>query len=812
MLPRQKLPLSQKGKKWREDCVNYYETLSYTNYSGNRSSNYRKLVNYDLFNGRFNAKDLQYVCNPLGLTTGQEYPARMEHYDIISPAINVLLGEELSRPDNARVISESTDVISRKTDIIKQKIRQKLEELFLAEVDPASIDPENPPKFEELEQYNNYNFEDLVESQANKILRNLKRKLDTKVLFNRGWKDALIAAEEIYWIGLTNGEPDVRRCNPTNINVVLGNDSDYIDDAIAVIETRLLTVPQILDEFGDDLSDSEIKKLEELAQNGGNKFPNSMNQFQIGPDGVDYGSTALNGNSLNNTYNAMAIRVVRVEWMSMRKIGTYKYKDESGLEQEVVVDEMFTLSEDDKLVGNTVEWYWINEAWEGTKIGLDMYVNIQPKLNQRRSIENPYKTRLGYSGLIYNATNSVSVSLIDRMKPYQYLYNILMYRLELAFASDMGKIFLMDMAQIPRSEGIDTDQWLYYLKAMKIAFVNNFEEGKNKFTGQRSNFNQFQSIDMSLANSIQQYINSLEYIKQQIFFISGVDLTRLGQQSADAGLGTSQLNLQQSANVTKPLVEAHNSVKERVYTALIECAKIAYREGKISQYVLDDMSIELLEITAEIENADFSVYVSNSVRDQQTLDAMKQLFNSALQYDKVVLSDIAKVLQSNSVTDIQRMLERSEKSKYERDAQAMNAQQETAQQQMMVQKQIHDEQLMEKQKDRDLEQYIADSNNDTKIRLAEINVYARQQDLDLDKNGIPDNMEIAKQALSEREAASKEFIESQKLRMKQDETNIKLSLEQEKLRLKEKDIDTKLKIAQENKTKSELSKSKKPKK
>lgn len=787
MLPKQKLPITQKGKKWREECVRYFENLSYTNYSGNRATNYRKLINYDLFNGRFNKSDLAYVCEPLGLTTAdRQFPAQLQHYDIISPAIQTLIGEEMARPDNAMVIAENKDVINQKKKTAKDKILGVLQQLLMAEIDPKSIDPNNPPKLEEIEKYANYNFQDMLESQANKILKHLKRKLNTKQIFNKGWKDALIAGEEIYWTGIVNGEPVIRRANPVNLNVVLANDSDFVDDALAVIEVRLMTVPQIIDEFGDDLTDTQIKNLEDQAKDPMNRFPMNKN-FSLGPDGVDNTSNypLFSSQVIQNNQNSMSVRVVRIEWIGMKQVGIYNYIDENGEYQSTMVDESFVLSENDKMIGNTVEWFWINEAWEGTKIGNDMYLNIQPKPNQRRRLDNPYVTRLGYSGLIYNATNSISVSLIDRLKPYQYLYNILMYRLELAFASDMGKIFLMDLAQIPRSEGINVEQWMYYLKAMKIGFINNFEEGKGKFTGQRSNFNQFQSIDLSLANTIQQYINTLDFIKQQVFFLSGVDLSRLGQTSTDAAVGVNQMNLQQSANVTRPWVDGHNAVKERVYTALLECAKIAYRNGMEAQYVLDDMSIDMLSIEGpEIENAEFGVFVSNSPRDKETLDTLKGLFNTALQQDKATLSDIARILQNDSISDVTRHLEKSEQAKFQRDAEAQKMNNETAKQQMAMQDKIHQEDLADKQADRDLQQYIADSNNATKIQVAEIGVFSRQENLDTNGNGIPDPVELANLSLKERELASKQFMEQSKHLHDKEKSNKEHELKKQELELK----------------------------
>ena len=173
-----------------------------------------------------------------------------------------------------------------------------------------------------------------------------------------------------------------------------------------------------------------------------------------------------------------------------------------------------------------IKWDWVNEYWEGTKIGEDIYVGIRAKPNQRRSMENPALCKSGYVGYLYNARNAQSVSMIDRMKPYQYMYNILMYRTELAFAKSKGKLALMDIAQIPRSEGWDVDTWLYYLESMGIMFINSKEEGDQ---GQPSNFNQFQAIDLSMGNYINQHVQMLQQIKSEVEELCGVSRQRMGQ-------------------------------------------------------------------------------------------------------------------------------------------------------------------------------------------------------------------------------------------------------------------------------------------
>lgn len=807
-LPKQRVPLSQKNEQWKRDTMNYYIAMSYTTATGNRTSNYNKLINYDLFNGKFNKADLEYVCNPLGLANN-EFPASLQHYDVISKPIELLISDEANRPDNQMAISESAADLNRKQGALKEKINALLQQQLLGAIDPSTIDPNNPPPTPaEILKHEKYTPSDLIESKANKILKNLKRKLTTKEIFKKGWKDVMIAGEEIYWTGISNGEPITRRCNPVNITPVLDADSDFLDDAIAVIETRLLSPNTVVDELGDKLTPKEVEQIESMTRQYSNGYNNHMDNnptFTLTANGVVDSNNGSFGQSGSNQH---LIRVCRVEWMSMKKMFYITYTDEDGIPVETIVDEGFKKSIFIQQYPDlTVEEFWINEAWEGIKIGGDLYIDVKPKPNQRRRIDNPYVCKLGYTGYIYNATNSQSVSLIDRLKPYQYLYNILMYRLELAFASDQGKIFLMDLAQIPRSEGIDIEKWLYYLKAMKIGFINSFEEGKKgQATGKFSNFNQFQSIDLSLANTIQQYIQSLEYIHQQVYFISGVSPQRLGSIQSKELVGNVERSIEQSSLITEHYFDLHDEVKRRTYTALLEVAKIAYRNGKQAQYILDDMGIEMLNIEEfELENSEFGVYMSNSKKDQIIHETLKQNLQIALQTEKVDLSTMVESLINDSNRDIIRLIQTKEQEFYQRKAEEQKQAQQLQDQALAHQSEI-EQFKMDLERDKlDTQVYIADSNNQTKIQVAEISNYFKAADTDSNENGIPDAMEIANHALEQSRLQSDIFknqltesnklkIESDKNKLKAKELDIKIKQESMKSNLEEKKIKSNEKI------------------
>lgn len=792
-LPIQKLPFKKKDDDWKKDTMDYFERMSYSSVASNRTTNYNKKINYDLFNGRFNKADLEYVCNPLGLTEN-EFPATLQHYDIASPSLNLLIGEETKRGDNFIVVSESLSDINRKQEQLKNTIVAALQQKLMGEIDPSTIDPNNPPPTpEQIVKYQKHNITDLIESQANKILKFLRKNLNTKEIFKKGWKDALIAGEEIYWTGISNDDVTLRRCNPLNVTVILDGDTDYVDDALAVVEVRMLAPASIIDEFGSDLTPEQVEKIEALSKRftSGYNLVNNSPTFTLDKTAGVVDTGLSNFSTINTTagsFNSELLRVVRVEWKSFKKLYHLTYLDmETGLPVEQIVDESFDIKVF-KGFNDTakVEEFWINEAWEGIKIGDSIYVNVQPKPNQRRRMDNPYYCKLGYTGLIYNATNSVSVSLLDRIKPYQYLYNIISYRLELAFASDQGRIFLMDLAQVPRSEGMDIERWMYYLKAMKIAFINSFEEGKKGVaTGKLSNFNQFQSIDLSLANQINQYIQTLDYIKSQVAFISGVSPQRLGSINTSELVGNVERSVNQSALITEYLFDSHDEVKRRVYMALVECAKMAYRDGKKVQFVLDDMGIELLDVPElQLENSEFGVYISNATKDQAVVQTLKQLAQAAIQSDKADLSTIIDTIVNDNPRDIIRLLQNNEQAKQQRDAQSAQQQQQMQQQQLEMQMQM-------KQQEMNLKQYEVDSNNQTKIQVAEINAMRSMTGpSDVNENKIPDPMEVANASLKEREIASKSFSEQSKLMQDSAKHNKQMQLKEKEMQMK-KDIEDK---------------------
>jgi len=226
-----------------------------------------------------------------------------------------------------------------------------------------------------------------------------------------------------------------------------------------------------------------------------------------------------------------------------------------------------------------VEYMWINEMWEGVRIGNDLYLNIQPRKNQFRELTNLSECKTGYVGHLYSAKNSRSVSLMDRLVPWLYLYLIVWYRVELLLATNIGRIALVDISLIP--DGWELEKWLYYASSMKIGFVNSFNESMKQRGGNMNQSTQNKSLDLNTGSEIQFYVSLLEFIEKKIEDTSGVPRQRKGEITSSERVGNTERVISTSSNITEPWFKIHDDVKLRCIEAMLKvCQDVISERGE----------------------------------------------------------------------------------------------------------------------------------------------------------------------------------------------------------------------------------------
>ena len=794
--PLQRLPMSKKTQDWKEACVDYIAGHSQgsSRDGNNRSRKEEMQTYYDLYNSIYSEKDLKYVTNPFKQQDG--FPAMAQDYNIIKPKIDLLLGEETKRPFNFRVVHTSDIATSEIQDKAKQMIVDYIQATIM-----SKLGPEEQARYQEalqsgeimtpeqIQKYLSKDYKDIAEITAYHSLNYLKNKLNITHEFFKGWKDALIGGEEIYYVGIVNGEPCLQRINPIYFDYDSDtSDLEFIHEAQWCCYEMIMSLTEVYDRLYDKMSEKQLNELLDMMddRSKGGVTP------EVRKTSLDYPhikTHSINGFSSNPFEEADNIHVWHCCWKSLKKIGFVNIiNPETGMPEEYQVDETY------KETGNEldVEWKWIIEVWEGYRIGQDLYVGIQPVEYQHISADNPNAQRLPYTGVIYNNTNSRPRSLVSMMKPLQYMYIVLWYRLELAMARDKGKVVTMDITQIPKSMNIDVAKWMHYLSALGVNFVNPYEEGwdiPGREGGKPSQFNQISALDLTMANTIDQYINLMDKIESMLSEISGVSKQREGSISSNELVGNVERSVVQSAHITEPWFWVHNQVKKECLTMLLDTAKHAWKDNKTSiQYVLDDATRAFLTLSDDFFYEDMDIFVEDTTKNQQQIEALKNLMQPAMQNGASLL-DIAEIITMDNVTMIRSKLEEIEQKRMEQQQAMEQAQAEREQQMAQIQNEIKEEELMLKEAEMDLKKYEIDSNNATKITVAQLNAYRGAENMDQDGSGVPDVIEIGKQAIEQQKVnsdiASKQFEFNNKKRemeMKREIENKKIELEKQKMK------------------------------
>ena len=785
--PAQKLPMSKKTQAWKEACVDYVVGAGDSGFGGNgRSRSDEMQTYYDLYNSIYNEKDLKYVTNPFKQDDG--FPAMAQDYNIIKPYVDQLLGEETKRPFNFHP--------QRTSDIAASELQEKAKEMLMDYIQAtiaSKLSPEQAARYEQalatgeiqtpeaIAKYLQKDYKDIAETEAYHALQFLKRKLNLTHEFYKGWKDALIGGEEIYYIGVINGDPYVERVNPMYFDYEHSLDLEFIDDAAWCRRKMIMSATEIYDRFYDKMSERQLNELLELID----QRPGAGNNPEIRKTSMDYESIKLHkiNSFTDNPFDVDHITVYHCCWKSFKKIGFVTL-----LNPETGEAEEFQVDEDYKVTGTeqSVEWDWIIEVWEGYRIGDDMYIGIQPIEYQHISADNPNSQKLPYTGVVYNNTNSKPRSLVSMMKPLQYMYIVVWYRLELALSRDKGKVAVMDITQIPKSMNIDVNKWMHYLSALGVAFINPYDEGwdiPGREGGKPSQFNQLSSWDLTMSNVIAEYIQLMQKIEDMVAKLTGITPQRQGQIAPSELVGNTNTAVSMSYHITEPWFWNHNQVKRRVLTMLLNTSKAAWKDSKrYLNYILDDATRAFVQLSDNFFYEDMDIFVDDSTKNQQYIDQLKQLLQPAMQNGASLL-DIAEIITLDNMSMIKNRLEEIEQKRMEQMQQQQQAEQQAQQQIAEQQNQLKEEELMLKEAEMDLEKYKVDQDNATKITVAQLNAYRGAENMDQDMNGIPDPIEIGKQALEQQKINSDIATKQLELNNKRREIEQKREAENKKIQL-----------------------------
>lgn len=782
--PQQKLPLSKKNERWQHDCVNYIIGEGNVVSGGMNKTHFGEMQTYyNLYNSIFDEKDFRRITNPFKVEEG--FPATPQDFNIIRPKVDLLIGEETKRPMNFQVVRTSQEAASELMDKEKELLMQ-----YIMAAITGRMSPEEAQQFQQqmqngevmppeaIAKYMQKDYKDVIENAAYHTLVYLREKLTIDNEFIKGWKDALIAGTEIYYVGVQNDEPYLERVNPLFFSYDKSPDLEFIEDGSWCCRRMRLPVAEIYDRYFDKLEEKDLNKLNEMLtgrptnDHGDKDIVDNFNSIQM----------HIYDNPIYDQKSRYCIDVYHCCWKSFKKIYYVTYQDESGEIQTEIVDETY------KKIGTeiSVEPDWIIEVWEGYRAGSDLYFGIQPLEYQHVSIDNPNSQKLPYCGCIYSNTNSRPRSLVSILKPLQYMYIVLWYRLELAIARDKGKVVNMDITQIPKSMNITPERWMHYLSAVGVNFINPYEEGWNvpgREGGKPATFNQITSLDLTMSNVIAEYIQLMDKIEQLAGTISGITEQRMGAISTHELVGNVERSVVQSSHITEPLFWAHNQCKRHALNMLLNTAKGAWEQTgkKKLSYIFDNGERAYIDIPNDFYYEDMDVFVTDTSKDLENIQKLQQLIQPAMQNGASLL-EAAEILTNDNFNIIKQKLLDMQTRQEQIQQQQQQAEQQQAIQLQQMQNEQREQELMLEEAKMDLERYKIDADNQTKIAVAEISTYRGTEEKDVNANNVADPLEMAKAATAQRKVDSDAFTKRVEAKYKNEIENKKIELEKERMK------------------------------
>lgn len=801
--PSQKKPDSAKNEAFYKENIDAGLALVYWANGMNtgrtvRNNRHNKVVNYNLWNDEVDPREVERVLNPFKLQ-GFEFPTLYSNYPCVNPNINVLIGEERRRAFNYVVTAVNEDAVTERVKVTNQRLNEFLLDYHLG--NKQYSEQEVQQYLTGLEKWKTFTYKDTRERMASQTLNYLRRVayngMPIDECFSRQFEDVMISGEEWTIIDIYGGEPQIRKGNPMNLYALRGADAWQAEDSSIIIEDSFMPVGKVVDMYYDWLTPAQIDEMEKGYNVVSHTSAHLMGEIHNPVLSVDpiFGAYDVNkilevnaaGSSYFGGYYDFEgnIRVTRVLWKSMRKIGIRSYYDENMELVEDIVPEQY---KPDKEKGEKVEWKWISEWLEGTKIGRDMYVRMRPIPFQARHMDNLSVSNPGVVGTFYNTNSSKVRSMLDMTKEYQYLYNAIMHKLKLTVAKYKGKIAKLPLHLLP--SGWDTDKIMYYAEYMGYMPIDAFNEGLQgaalgKLGGMMNESSPV--IDLADDKLVQSLYVLLTWIQTQVDNITGVTPQRKGAVDNRETVGGVERAIMQSNMNTEKWFAIHDNHKVRVLKVLLEAAKVAWRGKNFKKYyVLDDLTKALLEFDSDLfAESEYAIDISTATRDQEVLQALRQMIQPFMQNGGTI-SMAAELLRNNDPANLQRKLEFFENEMQQNAQAAREVEAQQTQAELEAKIQAEERSYMLELEKLDRADMNAQLDRETDLQKASLQAMGFNQEKDINQNNVPDIIEYQKLAAEQSQKAFENAMEARKQKFAEKQHTDDVALRKQEIQVKKK--------------------------
>lgn len=780
--------------EWKHACMDFMEHQAIV-FEDTKRKDYKK---YQLLGPHYPFSDFGYISNPFEYIKEEkdEYgnTEEIKHYPIAAQSINTFIGEYIKRPLNFYVVSTSprarNEQIRLKTEMLFNLVQSQIQQRIVQELQQEGLSPEAPEFGQELQMrtpeqiqdYFNKDYQDIVEQVGQKICKNLWISENLDMEFMYGMRHACITAKEFYHIYSVRNQVKIKCKSPLNVFYHKSEQNHWISQSEYAGFHEYMTLSTIVDTYNNKLTIENVRDLEKLTNPGASANNGKYNSnIYASFTGVTFAT--MNEDNLERMLtdfqhtgssfyfnNSGMIRVIQAYWRSKKEVAEVIFVGEDGEPRSMYIDRNYDI---DYEAVKDVRWEYLDQIYQGTKIGNDIYLDIEPYEHQYYDPEYPTYAPLPIEGCLYNNMHTEPISLVDLMTPWIELYDIVAHELKKDLRKSIGKVMFMSYDNLPKIKGFTKEKWLYWLREFGIAWVSN----SNKNQG---NFSHYSAQDMSFAEQMVMKMNILDKIKMNCDAFAGFSQPRLGDQSSvDSGKQGNQ-SMVASVNQTEYWYFKHSKLIQMVLGQAVNLQKRLVKNSGFLRNLFDDMELAYLNYeNLDLDNEMLQVFVTNSSEALAQKEMLKQMVTPAMQNGADLL-DMSDIILAETQSEVRNVLEKLRRQRQQNEEAARKAEQEKLQMEAQI-----------SQNELDREERMLDKKLASQERQSYIRTFAMQQNnlVDENSNQIPDALEYMDYFTRTAKANTDAMSALGKLKNEREKIKNDNSIKQKELALKEKELE-----------------------
>lgn len=654
--PNINVPDHKKDKAWHKQAV---ESIT------NRSLNQTYTINYVMMNESVNFFQ--------SLNTGDEYkflqeatdgevlPAKWKNLNRIRPKLQVVIGEFMEKGYDINVKAINTEAVSRKLAeknrvLVSMRLRPAGEMVESSTGIPVMGNQQLPEDEQELEDYFSTEYKETSEFVMESALKWLSKKFKWEYTRKQLFADMMIMGRCFAKVEIINGLPRIRRVDPRLMIFDTNASDDFLSDSTYFGEVRYMSVAEAIEEY--NLSKEEIEEIRTGQRDPSfTHISSSPQDFLVRKDNqiLYYKQEA----------GELRVLVVTAYWADTKEYNKKIVKDNYG-------NELIKTPEKGEK-GDHIKQHRIKTWRTGTLIAGKVLKNYGEVENQPRDIDDIGHTLPPYVSCIPFFLNGVGVSTVQLLQPLQTLKNIIMYNLELAMSRAGAKGFVYDLAQLP--EGVDFETAMKYLRVFGIGIIDSQKNGI------QSSYNQFSTFDMTLSDSVIQYINIMSMVDAEMDAISGINEARQGQaQGASQAVGVTQSMLFQSNLTTAPMFRLFRMFSSDCFNLQAKLVKVAWAGKEKFAPIIGETGVDFLKEDIELDLNDYGVFVEEIPPMLDDMNSFREFVTAGVQAGVLDFIDALELSQEKDVKiatrKYRKAITKKEKKQMEYEQQMMQAEAE----------------------------------------------------------------------------------------------------------------------------------------